>query len=142
MKRGFTLIELLLSIVIISMLTGLSMPAYRILLTKNDLDIASNIIASSFRRAQILTQGVDGDSSWGVKAQSGSVVIFKGASYTARDVTFDEMIEISSTIGISGITEIVFAKLTGLPQTTGTTTLSTENDTNTITINAKGMVDY
>jgi hypothetical protein len=46
-------------------------------------------------------------------------------------------------ISIAGLTDIVFGAFTGEPQTTGTTTLTSEtNETRTITINAKGMVSF
>ncbi|MBI5356233.1 type II secretion system protein [Candidatus Collierbacteria bacterium] len=141
-KRGFTLLELLLSVAIISLLAGLSLPVYRTLLSKNDLDIAAVTIAQSVRRAQVLSQAVDGDINWGVKIQSGSIVVFKGASYAARDINFDETFDVPTTIGVSGATEIVFAKFTGLPQTTGTVSLSSETNSRSVTINEKGMVSY
>lgn len=142
LNKGFTLLELLLSIALISVLAGFSLPIYRTLIKKNDLDIAVNSIAASMRRAQILSQAVDGDISWGVKVQSGSIVVFKGASYTTRDTAYDESFDLQSSTNPSGTTEVVFAKLTGLPQSTGTTTLTSESDTRTVSINAKGMVGY
>lgn len=141
-KRGFTLLELLLPVAIISLLAGLSLPVYRTLMKKNDLDIAATTITSSLRRAQVLSQAVDDDKTWGVKVQSGSIVIFKGASYTARDPTFDETFDVPTTIGVGGTTEVVFAKFTGFPQTTGTVNLSTEGDTRSISINEKGTITY
>ena len=142
LSNGFTLVELLLSVAIISLLAGLSLPVYRTLLSKNDLDITAQVHASSLRRAQMLSQSVDGDTTWGVKTQSGSIVLFKGASFASRDTAYDETFSVATTIGVSGTTEIVFAKLTGLPQTTGTITLSSETDSKTVTINGKGMVNY
>jgi prepilin-type N-terminal cleavage/methylation domain-containing protein len=149
LNKGFTLVELLLSMAIIGVLAGLSLPAYRTLLMKNDLDIAANTIASSLRRAQVLAQAVDGDvvaenATWGVKAQSGSIVIFKGTSFGAsgRDTSFDEIFDMPTTIGVGGTSEIVFTKFTGFPVTTGTINLSTESDTRAVSINEKGMVNY
>lgn len=141
-EQGFTLLELLLSVAIISLLAGLSLPVYRTLIKKNDLDIAANTVASSLRRAQVLSQAVDGDTTWGVEIQSGSITLFKGTSYTGRDTNFDETFDMATTIVIGGTTEIIFTKFTGLPQTTGTINLSTESDARSVTINAKGMVDY
>lgn len=140
--KGFALLELLLSAAVISALAGLSLPVYRSLLQKNDLDIAANTVAQSLRRSQMLSQAVDGDTAWGVKVQAGSIVVFKGASYAARDTAFDETFSVPTSIGFGGINEIMFAKLTGLPQTTGTITLNTANDSNTITINEKGTISY
>ena len=142
LNKGFTLLELLLSIALISVLAGFSLPVYRTLIKKNDLDIAANSIVASLRRAQILSQAVDGDITWGVKVQSGSIVVFKGASYATRDTAYDEIFDVPTSIGIGGTGEYVFAKMTGLPQSTGTTTLTSESDTRTVSINAKGMVGY
>lgn len=133
---------MLLSVAIIGLLAGLSMPVYRTLIKKNDLDIAATTAVSSLRRAQVLSQAVDGDTTWGVKIQSGSTVLFKGASYTARDTNFDETFDVPATINMSGVTEIVFAKFTGFPQTTGVINLSTESDGRSVSINEKGTVTY
>ena len=142
LNKGFTLLELLLSIAIIGLLAGLSLPVYRTLMQKNDLDIATTTIALSLRRAQVLSQAVDGDTTWGVNTQNNNIVIFKGTSYATRDATFDETFDVPTNVGLSGSTEIVFAKFTGLPQTTGTINLSTANDSRSVTINDKGTVSY
>lgn len=142
LNSGFTLLELLLSVAIISLLAGFSLPVYRTLLSKNDLDIAVVTTAQSLRRAQMLAQAVDGDTTWGVKAQSGSLVIFKGVSFSGRDSNFDETFTVPTTIGLSGVTEITFAKMTGLPISTGTLTLTSESDSKTVNVNQKGMVEY
>lgn len=141
-SRGFTLLELLLTVALISVLAGFSLPVYRTLMTKNDLDIAAVTVAQTARRAQVLSQAVDGDTSWGLKVQSGSIVIFKGTSYAARDTAFDETFDVPTSITPSGTTEYIFSKFTGFPQVTGTATLTTSNDTRTVTINEKGMVSY
>lgn len=141
-QQGFSLIEVLLAIALIALLSGLAAPVFLRLQTKNDLDLAAVSLAQSLRRAQVLAQAVDGDTSWGVKAQNGSIVIFKGVSYTARDTLYDESFDLPAGISPSGTTEYVFSKFTGLPQTTGSVTLSTESDTQTVTLNAKGIVNY
>jgi len=142
-QKGFTLLEALLSIVLISILTVIAMPVFYSLIPRNDLDVAKNQVVQSLRRAEILSLASDGDTTWGLKILSGSIVIFKGASYAARIVSYDEVYEISSTVIPSGLTEVVFNKLTGIPTATGITTLtSTNGETRSVTINAKGMVSY
>ena len=88
MQKGFTLLEILLCVAMIGIIGGITAPLYNGLLIKNDLDIAVTTTAHSFRRAQILSQGMNGDSNWGVKVVSGNIIIFKGTSYAARDTQF------------------------------------------------------
>lgn len=141
--RGFTLIEVLLSLALIGIIFGMAAPYYRTFQVRNDLDIATNTIVQSLRRAQILSQAQYGDMNWGVYVQSGSIIIFKGPSYVLRDINYDEVFDLPSSIDSSGITEVVFSKLYGFPQSIGTLILtSTSNETRNIIINEKGMVDY
>lgn len=139
---GFSLIELLLSIALIALLSGLASPVFLRLQTKNDLDLAVVSLAQSLRRAQIQSQAVDGDTTWGVKIQTGSLTLFKGTSFAGRDTTYDEITDLNSSITLSGPTEIVFAKFTGLPQTTGTLTMGSGSDSITLNVNEKGIVTY
>lgn len=142
-SAGFTLIEMLLSVAVIAVLAGVLAPVYQSFQVRNDLDIAAVTAAQSLRRAEALAQAVDGDTSWGVRVQPGSVTVFKGASYATRDTALDESFDVPASITPSGVSEVVFAKFTGLPQTTGTITfISHANETRAITINTKGMVSY
>lgn len=141
-QRGFTLVEMLLSVSIITLLVGLSVPVYATFVGRNDLDVARQGVVESLRRAQTYARAVEGDSTWGVSILSNRAVVFKGASYAARDTAFDENIifggGVSSTAG-----EVVFAKLSGTPNTVGgiTLTQTSTNDTRMVNINAKGTVE-
>lgn len=142
-ESGFTLLEALLSLAIITLIAGLSIPVYNQLQMNNDLHIAAATSAQTMRRAQILSQAVDGDTSWGVYAQVESITLFQGASYVARNTSFDEVFSMPSTIAPSGQQEFVFAKFSGLPQNAGMLTLTLNaNETRNITINAKGTITY
>lgn len=143
-ERGFSLVEMLLSVVIISMLVGLSLPIYRSFQSRNDLDITTQSVAQMMRRAQTYAKAVKGDGQWGVRVASGSAVLFKGASYAGRDVNFDETTTIPLAVSVSGLSDILFSKFTAIPTSTGTITLTDTNinDARTISINAKGMVSY
>lgn len=140
--NGFTLLELLLVIATITILVGFSVPVSARSQVKNDLDIATSTIVQSLRRAEILSKAVDGDIGWGVNIGSGNITLFKGNTYATRDTNFDETTTLQPTITPSGLSEIDFAKFTGLPGSTGTITLTTSSDTKNITINAKGAIDY
>ncbi len=140
---GFTLPEVLLSLALLSIIGGMSIPMYRMFLVRDDLDIAATTLAQSLRRAQALSESGDGDTTWGVHVGVGSILVYKGASYVSRDSTFDENTSIPTTIVPAGLSDIAFSKITGLPNATGTFTLTSQaNETRTTTINEKGMVDY
>jgi prepilin-type N-terminal cleavage/methylation domain-containing protein len=144
-QRGFTLIEMLLSVGLIAALASLSLPIYASFNNRNDLDISTQTLAGMLRRAETYARNVQGDSSWGVKVQAGSAVLFEGDSYATRDSTADETDNIPTTITIGGtVSEVVFTKFTAAPSATGTITLThtATNDVRTVTLNAKGMVDY
>lgn len=141
--KGFTLLEMLLSVAAIAIIAGIGIPVYQSFQNRNDLDVAAETLAQTLRRAQILSQAVDGDTSWGLYAQSGSITLFKGASYASRESAFDEAFDVPTSITLTGVSEIVFTKFTGLPQATGTITLTSNiGETRNVTLNAKGTVSY
>lgn len=141
--KGFTLIELILVVATITALSIISIPVYSLLQVRNDLDVATNTAVQTLRRAQLLSQSVDGDSSWGVNLGQNNITLFKGVSFTLRDTNFDEVYTLSGNVTFSGISEVVFSKLLGNPATTGTIVLTTSNnETQNITLNSKGFLDY
>ena len=141
--RGLALLEVILVIATIAVLAAISVPVYSKLQVKNDLDVAANTVTQTLRRAQTLSQAVDGDTTWGVKLQTSGISLFKGASYATRDTNFDEDYLLNGNVMPSGVTEVVFSKLLGAPNTTGTITLtSSNNDVQNITLNSKGVLDY
>lgn len=143
MQRGFTLIEILLSVAIITLLVGLSLPVYESFVRRNDLDLTTQNIVSALRRAQLYARSADEDSEWGVRVTTSSLTVFKGSTFGTRNTALDEVIPIPASLSASGTTDVVFTELTGLPSTTGSYTLtSTTNDIRTVTLNAKGMVNY
>lgn len=143
--RGFSLIEVLLSVVIIGMLVGMSLPLYQAYQTRNDLDVATESIAQMLRRAQTYSRGMNEDSQWGVHATAGSATLFKGATYASRDTTYDETVTIPASFSVTAGSDVLFSKLYAVPTTTGnvvTITATNTNDTRTVTINGAGMVSY
>lgn len=142
-KSGFTLIEAVLSIALITIITAISLPVYQSFQVKNDTDLARTTLVQAIRRAQLLSRAMEGDSEWGIYIAPGGGTLYKGASYASRDFAFDESYSIPTSIAPSGLTTIHFSKLSGLPTTVGTTTLTSVNaDVVTISINTKGVILY
>lgn len=135
--------EALLSVALIGIIASIGIPIYQIFQNRNDLDIAATTFVQSSRRAQVLSRAVAGDGSWGIRIETGTITIFTGDDFPSRDPDRDEVFDISDTISVSGIQEIVFDRFTGEPQTTGTLTLTSINDeTRNITINEKGRIEH
>jgi len=142
-EGGFTLVELLLSVVIISMLVGASLPVYESFARRNDLDLTAQNLAQTIRRAETYARAVNGDSAWGIEVQTSTITLFQGTVFASRNTAYDEAIAIPASIVPSGLAEIQFTKFSATPNTTGAITLtSTTNDARTVTINAKGVVTY
>jgi len=119
------------------------MPVYESFVRRNDLGLTAQNIAFMLRRAQTYSRAVNGDSAWGIKVQAPTVTLFQGTSFATRAPAFDETFSIPNSIAVSGLNEVYFSKLDAAPNTTGSITLlSTTNDSKTITVNSKGMVNY
>jgi prepilin-type N-terminal cleavage/methylation domain-containing protein len=140
-RYGFTLVEMLLSITIITILAGLSLPIYQGFQHRNDLASSTQTIAETLRRAETYARAVNADSQWGVNFQASTVTLFSGTSYAARNAALDETFALPAniTLGYSG--DIIFAKLTGFPSSPLTQTVSANGSTRTIAVNVKGMID-
>ncbi|MEK7188009.1 MAG: prepilin-type N-terminal cleavage/methylation domain-containing protein [Patescibacteria group bacterium] len=140
--RAFSLVEIILSVAAIAILAGIGVPVYHSFETRNELDIAATMMAQSARRAEMLSQAMDGSVSWGIQVTTTSLTIFQGTSYAGRATSVDEVYPLALS-AVSGTVEYVFSKLTGFPVASGSTALiSPSDETRIISINAKGTVTY
>lgn len=141
--KGFTLIEMMLTLAVIALLAGISAPIFMSFQARNDLNVASSVVLGSLRRAQSLARAMENDQSWGVYMEDLQLTIFSGTDYASRDVNYDEIFVIAPTVSFSGITEVVFDRFTGETSDVGNIIInSNNNDSRTITINKKGMLQY
>ncbi len=142
-KEGVSLIEILLTVSLIALIAGFSAVVYYNFLLRSDSSVASDTIVGTLKRAQVLSRTAQDDSKWGVYVSGNTVTIFQGESYVSRNTTKDEDYFLPGSVIISGINEIVFEKVTGNPNLTGTITISAKNgQTKDITISAKGVLNY
>lgn len=138
-RRAFTAVETLLTIGVIAVTAGLSIPMYRNYQIRGDLDIATEQTIQALRRAQLLSQAGEQDSQWGFYVRDG--ILFQGEQYALRDPNFDEEYPFPPTINTSGLSEVVFSRVYGVPQETGEITLEGLNgDQRIIIVSADGIL--
>lgn len=143
LKAGFTITEVLLSLSVLVILAGLSMPVAWSYLAQSDLEVATQVTVQSIRRAQGLALMMSEDSDWGVKIQNNKVILFKGSNFGSRDTEFDEETELDLYIQIQGPEEIIFEKFSGLPNVFGSIFLSNSiSQSKEIIVGQKGNVGY
>jgi prepilin-type N-terminal cleavage/methylation domain-containing protein len=114
---GFTLIEILIVISLISTLTfffvSIGLNFYR----SQQLENQAQTILQILRRAQVKTMSVELDSSFGVYLTNDNYTLFKGDSYlNNRDPQYDEVFDLPEIINVSGLNEVVFLKMEGIPK--------------------------
>ncbi|MDO8517734.1 MAG: prepilin-type N-terminal cleavage/methylation domain-containing protein [bacterium] len=142
-RQGFSLIEVLVVISIIGLFIGFSESSLHLFLSQMNARDTTSTYVQTLHRAQLLAQSGRGDAPWGVMATTNRIVLYKGASYATRDSAYDEQYTSTGAFGVSGLTEVTFAKLSGKPNTLGTTTILVDTvPTTTVYINAKGTINY
>jgi len=116
-------------------------------------------VAVNFYKSQILSEASDGilsilrsaqnqatfgknNSDFGIKILSSSYILFEGSSYASRTTSKDASFNISTGVTTTGTDEIVFTNFTGIPNATGSITITSGNETKIIDINAQGHVQY
>lgn len=150
---GFTLIELLLVLAIFAVLSTVSilfLTGYR---SRNTLTIEAKKIATQIREVQNRAVVQQDSDQWGIRFQNPSAaadsyVFFRGASFSGA--TASTTVGLNSRIkfldpGEGANKEIVFAKITGLPNTATSVIISLTTDNSastTISIDSQGVVNY
>ncbi|MBN1331418.1 prepilin-type N-terminal cleavage/methylation domain-containing protein [Candidatus Dojkabacteria bacterium] len=141
-NKGFSLLEVLLVVALIGIVAGFSAVVYTDFQTRNELDLTTQKIAQSLRTAQLNSQTMKNDSTWGVYIASNEITVFEGPDYAGRNVDSDFIQTFSTSISHTGLDEIVFSKYYGVPDTTGAINLATTNNSSQLTLNEKGTLDY
>lgn len=141
--KGFTLIEILITLAIILTLAGtgliFGLQQYRFYVLQYETD---NII-SMLRSARSKAMNNINDSNHGVYFNTNNYIVFQGSSYDSRNAAYDEILQKSPIINITGETEIVFKKLRGDTSTgSGEVNISNGAKTKTITLNDEGRISW
>jgi len=123
--RGVSLPEVLVSVAILAVLGAAIIPSYRSYQLRSDVNLAAQQAEHLVHRAQLLAQSGSESSAWGYHAETG--VIFLGEDYANRDASYDEQIAVPSSVIVSGIIEVYFTALYGVPSISGEIVFSAED---------------
>lgn len=140
--RGFSLLELLIVISIFAIFASLTSSTYYSMRAHTNLELATGSLVEAVRFAESSAQSGKSDSKWGVKILTNQIVIFKGDSYAGRVVASDTVFDLSNGITTSGLSEIVFDKITGGTTMVGTIILNNGTESRNVVVNGKGTVNY
>jgi prepilin-type N-terminal cleavage/methylation domain-containing protein len=139
---GFTLVEMILSVALVGIAVGIGASLLQTFQANADLDASQSTYVGMIRRAQTLAMTQSYDSPWGVHAENGFIALFQGSSWETRDPEHDEVHQLSESISVSGLSDVTFEKLTGLPTGFGTTTLVSYESENFVYVNEVGLVSF
>jgi Tfp pilus assembly protein FimT len=140
--HAFTLLEILLVVALMTIIAVVTIGFDKSYIARNDLSLSTESVIQSLRRSRMLSQTMSYDDMWGVHLTSNQIIVFKGSDFALRDVDYDEVYTVPSTISFSGINDIKFEKQTGIPTTTGNININSSiNSSSVISINTKGLVE-
>jgi prepilin-type N-terminal cleavage/methylation domain-containing protein len=141
-KRGFSLLELLFVVTIVALVFAFSTPFtmnfYRTQLIN---DVQSNLI-DALQRARHNAVLQKNDSNFGVHIVSGSYTLFQtpDRTYINRVSNQDEVFPVVNDIAFSGPVDIIFSKLTGLPNTTEAIVIAYDKFIRGIVVGSSGVI--
>lgn len=139
--RGFTLIELILVLAIMLTISVMAPTFYSRFLLQNAVANTSDQLTGSLRKAQLYSMVGKQNSAWSVNFSASTITVYKGNNFASRETSFDEKFSVNTNVSISGITDINFARLTGVPTPTSSTiNISSGSNFDTIIVNSQGVV--
>ncbi len=151
-ESGFTVIEILVVVALLAMISGLGlivgMDSYRGYAFRADRDTLVSLLERA--RSQSINNICNGTLCTNGKphgvfidATSSQYILFQGRTYATRDVGVDEVTGGSGFITRSGISEVVFAQLSGEVSIPGAIVLSSKaGQTSTTSINVWGQIAW
>lgn len=132
-RRGFTLIELIVVIAIATILFAIIISGFSGLRQHSDFNLAGDDSISYLQEARAKTLSSDSASAYGVHFETTKFVLFTGDTYDPLDSSNKDR-PLPSTVEISAIIltglgdEIIFKRLTGETDQSGTITIRLTSD--------------
>ena len=142
LSSGFSLLELLIVIGIFTILFSISTSVFNSFKIRSDLQVVTNSIVEALRSAQSGAQSGKSDSKWGVKVLSNQVVLFQGNTYATRNSSFDQSFSFPGGISASGLSEVIFEKISGITSNIGDINISNNDSQRVLSVNSKGSINY
>lgn len=137
-KAGITLIEILLVIAIIAILAAAIAPFLSSFVLRNNHDIARDRLLGSFRKAQSYSMTKKNGAIWGVcLSDSTTIRLYRGS---CNSPAYSEDYGFNSNITISGFSNVTFSKHRGEPSASVSTTITSSQSSDTITVNSAGRI--
>lgn len=148
-QKGFTLLEILLVIAVAAIAITIAALSFSKLNENLALDKSAELAVSVLNEARALTLSAKESSQYGVDIQPSQLVLFKGSSYSPLDegnvsTPFNSLVGVRNITLSGGGTSIVFSRLTGTIDGTGTFELYLLGATTTyrtITVTATGVAE-
>ena len=140
-KKGFTLIEMLLSVGLLGIIVGMSVPVVQQYQTQRSSDTEVDQAIALIRRAQVLARSSYHNDQWGIHVDTDMITLFEGDNFLTRDSDFDEQVTYRNLVGVVDNDTIIFSQGQGIPDVSAEIILTTTNNYElTITINQQGVV--
>lgn len=139
--KGFSFIELLLVVAIIAIIAALSAPFMVRFLRQNELEVSSDKVVSTIRKAQNYAMSGKDNALWGFCASGNSIRLYKDSCGTP---SYFEDFELSK-IRISGLTDVAFDDVSGRrgePSTISEIVISNDAGVRSVSINYAGGITF
>ncbi len=152
-SKGFTIIEMLIVVTILMVLVAMAVQPFFTIKKATDVDTAAEEFMGVVKLAQSRTVSSENSVQYGVYLNTSSLpnqyIMFKGASYATRDTTADVTYLLPNTVQFSGVSlgsvnQIVFDKLTGASEESGTISIRSKVDNSqskTMYVTSSGVIN-
>ncbi len=148
-QKGFTLIEALIIVSISVLLTVTALPIYSNLQISSQLQGNTSQIIQIIRTAREKSTAGLNNTQHGVYFQADRYILYQGTSYSLRNASYDREVILDDVLriirnltGSGEADDLNFSKGFGVPNKTGTITLTHEIQGNSlISINNLGMIE-
>lgn len=138
---GFSFIEIMLSVALLLIIGTLSAFFSSRMIVTNAVTETGDFLAGSLEEARFDSKAGKDGGQWGVHIGLTAVTFFRGNSYASRDTGLDRILELNPNVTISGPKEVVFGRVSGLPNASGTVIVSGGGSSVSLVINDRGIVE-